>query len=132
MAERLTYHIMQFKGKAFKIAFPDRWIVILSGDALVDELRRLPHEVMSFGEAVKLVRCLCYQFPLLLLTSAQVLEMKYTFGPEIAADEWHTELVRDHFSKRLDSVFPAVYEEIAAALDEYSGDAKGLPTSSHS
>ena len=29
----------------------DRWMVVLSGDALVDELRKLPDEVMSFHEA---------------------------------------------------------------------------------
>lgn len=35
---------------------PDRWIVMLSGSALVNELRKLPSEVMSFHEAANQVR----------------------------------------------------------------------------
>jgi len=34
----------------------DRWIVMLSGDNLVDELRKLPDDVMSFVEATNQVR----------------------------------------------------------------------------
>ena len=37
----------QYRGKVFKIATLDRWAVVISGKALVDELRRLPEDVMS-------------------------------------------------------------------------------------
>lgn len=38
---------LQYKGRAFKIASLDRWMVILPGEELVDELRRLPEHIMS-------------------------------------------------------------------------------------
>lgn len=33
----------------------DRWVVILSGNALLDELRKLPEDVMSFTQAANQV-----------------------------------------------------------------------------
>lgn len=34
---------------------PDRWLVILSGSRLTDELRSLPQDVMSFDEGANQV-----------------------------------------------------------------------------
>lgn len=47
---------LQFKGRPFKVALLDQWLVILSGEALVDELRRLPADVVSFGKGLQVVR----------------------------------------------------------------------------
>lgn len=41
----------QHKGKVFKVAFTDRWLVVVTGKKLVDELQRLPDDVVSFVEA---------------------------------------------------------------------------------
>lgn len=43
--------VWQYKGGAFKVAMLDRWMVLLSGNALVDELRKLPEDEMSFRQA---------------------------------------------------------------------------------
>lgn len=51
--------------------------------------------------------------------------MKYTMGQELVDDPWHIELVRNHLTKRLDSVFPVVRDEVVAAFDEYVGSADG-------
>ena len=46
-------------------------------------------------------------------------------GPEIAEDSWHTELIRSHLTKQLDSLFPIVRDEVTAAFDEHIGNPDG-------
>ena len=41
----------QYKGGAFKIALVDRWIVVVSGPQLIEEIRKMPDEQMSFLDA---------------------------------------------------------------------------------
>lgn len=42
----------QFKDRAFKVAQLDGWHVIVSGNKLVEELRKAPDDQLSFLEAV--------------------------------------------------------------------------------
>lgn len=42
----------QHKGKIFKVALPDRWLVAITGTKLVDEIQRMPDDKLSFTEAV--------------------------------------------------------------------------------
>ena len=51
--------------------------------------------------------------------------MKYTMGQELVDDPWHTELVRNQLTRKLDSVFPVVRDEVVTAFDEYIGSAGG-------
>jgi hypothetical protein len=41
----------RYHGNAFKYAAPDRWMVIVSGTELVEELRRAADDELSFMEA---------------------------------------------------------------------------------
>jgi len=41
----------QYKGGMFKIGFPNRWVVILTGPRLMEELARLPNDIMSNTQA---------------------------------------------------------------------------------
>ena len=43
----------QYHGKSFKVAFPDKWLVVVSGSHLLDELRRRPDSELSFAEGVE-------------------------------------------------------------------------------
>lgn len=52
---------MQRKGKVFKIALPDRWLVAVNGQKLVDEAQRMPEDKMSFQEALGDVE-ICFFF----------------------------------------------------------------------
>lgn len=46
----------QYKDRAFKVPMMHRWVIILPGRELVEEVRRLPKGVMSLREAGNQVR----------------------------------------------------------------------------
>ena len=46
----------QHKGGVFKVPAIDRWIVVVSGPELIDELRKMPDEMVSFELATGGVR----------------------------------------------------------------------------
>lgn len=48
----LRSSLRQHKGNAFKVAVFDRWVVILTGSELINEVQRLPDEVVSFAHGI--------------------------------------------------------------------------------
>ena len=46
----------QFYGGVFKVAFFDRWLVVISGRKLIEDLRKRPDDEVSFTEAIEDVR----------------------------------------------------------------------------
>jgi hypothetical protein len=43
---------LQYKGRLFKVAMLDRWLVLVTGPQLIEELRVLPESDMSLHEAL--------------------------------------------------------------------------------
>jgi len=41
------------KGRMFRVPLIDRWLVVLTGPRLVEELRTIPEEDLSFDHAVR-------------------------------------------------------------------------------
>lgn len=56
----LTVHLFQYKGHAFKIPEPLRWSVVITGPKLIDELRKVPADVLDMHEAGKEVSLVCF------------------------------------------------------------------------
>jgi hypothetical protein len=48
----LKCHMLQFKGKVFKVATLDKWVVVVCSPKLIDELRKAPDDELSFDGAV--------------------------------------------------------------------------------
>lgn len=48
--------LSQYKGRVFKVALIDRWLVVINGTKLVDELQKMPDDKVSFMEAAADVR----------------------------------------------------------------------------
>ena len=46
----------QYYGTSFKVAYLDKWLVVVSGPEMLDELRRRPDEEVSFLEGAEEVR----------------------------------------------------------------------------
>ncbi|CAL1693826.1 unnamed protein product [Somion occarium] len=90
------------KGGIFKIAMLDRWLVVVSGPKLVEELRKLPDEQVSFLEAAQ-----------------DLVQMKYTFGHEVHDDPIHVEIIRAHLTRHIASIFPDVRDEIVSAFNDH-------------
>ena len=58
MTQTLTYPLLKYKGRAFKIPELFRWHVIVTGPKLIEDLRKAQDDVLSFDEAVIEVRLL--------------------------------------------------------------------------
>lgn len=48
--------VCQYPGKAFKVAFANRWLVVLNGQTLIEDVRKAPDESLSVSEATNSVR----------------------------------------------------------------------------
>ncbi|EMD32089.1 hypothetical protein CERSUDRAFT_58933 [Gelatoporia subvermispora B] len=97
---REGYH--KFKGSTFKIAAMDRWIVIVNGPTMVEELRSLPDEKASFMHAI-----------------GEIVQPDYTLGFNTHMETYHVSLVRERLNRNLGNLLPGVTEELELAMDEY-------------
>ncbi|TFK56599.1 cytochrome P450 [Heliocybe sulcata] len=95
----------KFKGRAFKIAKMDTWLVVVSGSKLIDEVRRAPDDVLSFAEAINDIK-------------DQTVSIEYTLGPNVHTNEYHIPIVRSQLTRSLTSIFPEVKDEVFTALNE--------------
>ncbi|EJF67303.1 cytochrome P450 [Dichomitus squalens LYAD-421 SS1] len=106
----------KYRGSAFKVAMFDQWLVVLSGPELVEDVRKLPDDVASPGEGV------------LFLTQVG----KY-MHPEVLADHYHVDLIRNTLTRQLNAVLPAIVDEVEVVCGELlptvEGDIASLPGS---
>jgi hypothetical protein len=47
---------MKHKGGMFRVPLIDRWVVVLTGPRLIEELRKVPEDELSFDHAMRDVR----------------------------------------------------------------------------
>ncbi|KAG5715861.1 Ent-kaurene oxidase, partial [Termitomyces sp. T112] len=92
----------KYRGAAFKIPDVSKWIVVVSGRQMVDELRKAPDDYINFREA-----------------AVEMIQTLYTMGPEVRYDNYHVEVVKSSLTRSLVERFPDVQNEIAAAFEEY-------------
>lgn len=91
----------QHKEGFFKVPMIDRWVVVVSGPRLLDELRKISDEKLSFDHAMQ-----------------DILQVKYTFGLEAQEHPYHVQVVREHLKRNFDELFPGVFDEICHTFDE--------------
>ena len=111
--------MFQYKSAPFKVAEFYRWTVVLSSREHVEELRRAPDDALSFAVAVNDVN---NYFPPVRLTCTechrQVLQQKYTIGPEIYHNPYHVPIVRLQLTRNIEALLPGMRNEIAMAFDD--------------
>jgi cytochrome P450 len=83
------------KGGMFRVPLIDKWVVVLTGPRLIEELRKVPEDELSFDHAMR-----------------DLLQVKYTFGVDAQEYPYHTQVTRNHLSRNLQALFPNVYDEI--------------------
>ncbi|KAK7058629.1 hypothetical protein VNI00_002265 [Paramarasmius palmivorus] len=104
----------KFPGKAFKIALPDRWLVIVTGQRMIQDIRKASDNVLSFSEAAEEV---AHEF--IAPRSLQMLIYyvnRNTIGKIIRSDPWHFDIVRGTLTKKIASKFPEIHDEMIAAF----------------
>ncbi|KIJ65009.1 hypothetical protein HYDPIDRAFT_187429 [Hydnomerulius pinastri MD-312] len=89
------------KDTFFRVPMMDRWTVVLTGTELVEELRKIPDEKLSFDHAMQ-----------------DLLQVKYTFGFEAQTSPYHVAVVKGHLKRNLSSLFPDIHDEICRTFDE--------------
>ncbi|KAH9942847.1 cytochrome P450 [Amylocystis lapponica] len=90
------------RDSVFKIAMPDRWLVVVNGPKLIDELRRLPDDQMSFHEAAD-----------------DTLHTRYSVGADVVDEPHHVGTIRNQLTRNLGMLMPDVVDEVQMAFKEY-------------
>jgi hypothetical protein len=101
----------------------DRWMVVLTGPELVEELRKIPDDKLSFDHAMRDVCILYYLFPidtidLHVRKNTQILQVKYTFGIEAQTHPYHVNVLQGQLKRKLGDIFPDIHREICQTFEE--------------
>ncbi|KAI0827308.1 cytochrome P450 [Trametes gibbosa] len=89
-------------GTTFKVPMLDRWLVIVTGSKLVEEVRRRPDDELSNLDGL-----------------SAFAQTKYTLGAATHQDPYHVEVIRDKLTRGLPTVFPDVIDELTLAIGEH-------------
>lgn len=85
-------------GKPFKIRMPTRWIVFMTNPTVLNEMKVLPANIMSFRKAAD-----------------EAIRTEYTFHDGLMNDAWHLELIRKNLTEKLAKLLPEIVSEVTAA-----------------
>ncbi|EKM61752.1 uncharacterized protein PHACADRAFT_248575 [Phanerochaete carnosa HHB-10118-sp] len=89
----------QHKGRTFKVAMVDRWLVVLSGKKLVDELQKMPDDTVSAA-------------------TTEVFEIHHVFASNWHRDPVHMPILRS-LTRNLALVFEDMFDELRIAFREH-------------
>ncbi|RDB20448.1 hypothetical protein Hypma_012416 [Hypsizygus marmoreus] len=92
----------KYPGTAFKFPMVSKWMIVVSGPQMVEDLRKAPDDQMSMMDAV-----------------ADLIQIDYTVGPEIHRDPYHVATVRTPLTRNLAARFDDVQDEIAEAFTDH-------------
>nr|BAD94556.1 cytochrome P450 [Phanerodontia chrysosporium] len=88
----------KFKGRVFKVALLDRWLVVICNPRLVEELQKLPEALVGYS-------------------LLEIFETKHIFGADLLTDPVHLALLRT-LTRNLGQVFGDMYQEVETAFQE--------------
>ncbi|KAJ7873317.1 cytochrome P450 [Mycena olivaceomarginata] len=91
----------KFPDGLFRVPNVDRWNVMATGHALMDEIASAPENELSFYNSIN-----------------EFLQTGYTMGWGIVKDTYHANVVRTSMTRNLGVLFPEVRDEIVVAFDD--------------
>ncbi|KAF8906748.1 cytochrome P450 [Gymnopilus junonius] len=91
----------KFPGSAFKVPTISRWTVVVSGQQMIDDIKRATDDQMSFEEAV-----------------AETIQTDYTLGHQVRVDHYHIPIVRTPLTRNIAIRFSDIKDEISTAFSE--------------
>ncbi|TFK39583.1 cytochrome P450 [Crucibulum laeve] len=86
---------------AFRVPTFTTWMIFFNSPKLIEELRKVPDDVMSFAKA-----------------SEETLQIPYTLGAQITENDYHVPVVRNQLTKNLGTIFPELRDEIMASFQD--------------
>ncbi|KAL4071903.1 cytochrome P450 [Scleroderma citrinum] len=94
----------KYKGIPFKIPTLSNWMVIVSGNKLIEEVKRAPEEHLSAVEAIN-----------------DAFQIAFTIGEEVARNPYHFAIIKTSLTRQLTGLFPSIDDEITLTLSEVFG-----------
>ncbi|KAF8957287.1 cytochrome P450, partial [Flammula alnicola] len=91
----------KYYGTPFKVSMMGRYMVIISGPEMIEDIRRSSDEQLSFRDAV-----------------AETIQTDYMLGKEVRVDPFHIAVVRSPMTRNLGVRFPEIKDEITTAFSE--------------
>ncbi|TFK47078.1 cytochrome P450 [Heliocybe sulcata] len=89
-----------YDGGMFKVPILDRWMVVLVGKKLSEELRSAPEDVFSLDQAL-------------------MLHLDFVFSKKVYLNPIHTTLMKTKMSKTIGVLTPAMYDECIQAFEQH-------------
>ncbi|KAF7351318.1 Cytochrome P450 monooxygenase 51 [Mycena sanguinolenta] len=91
---------LKYPGKAFKVALANRWLVLLNGRTLIDDLRKAD-DSLSVAEAAN-----------------STLQLEHTMGHEQHDDPYQVAVIRSAMTRNIGACFPVIRSEVVAAFED--------------
>ncbi|KAJ7689419.1 cytochrome P450 [Mycena rosella] len=92
---------LKYPGRAFKVPLANRWLVVLNGRTLIDDLRKAPADALCFHEGTN-----------------SILFLEHTLGHEQHHDPYQATVVRTPLTRNIAVCFPVIRDEVIAAFDD--------------
>ncbi|KAI1795280.1 cytochrome P450 [Ganoderma leucocontextum] len=100
---------MKYRNSAFKIPLLDKWVVVICGSKMIEDVRKRPDDELSTYAGIR-----------------EFSQTAYTAGPEMLADTGHesSTIIKENLTRGIPGFAPTVAEEVQCTLQEYisSGD----------
>ncbi|KAI1789130.1 cytochrome P450 [Ganoderma leucocontextum] len=103
MREILHEGYKKHYGSAFKIPLLDRWMVIVCGPKMIEDIRRRPEYELSFTATVE-----------------TLLQYKYNVSRKMRDDPYHIAIMKEKLQNRmLPAIMPDLIDEVGPAVQRY-------------
>ncbi|KAF9235149.1 cytochrome P450 [Melanogaster broomeanus] len=89
------------KAAPFKVASLHRWMVIMSGRQLLEDICKSPDDELSALEATN-----------------DILNGQFLVGPEMFHNPWHIPIVRSQLTRNLGTLYPDIRDEVVTTFEE--------------
>ncbi|PBK74138.1 cytochrome P450 [Armillaria solidipes] len=104
----------KYRGSTFKVPLIDRWMVVVSGNQQIDDIRKALPDHLSFVDEVE-----------------NTLQTCYTLGSNIHHDPYHVDVVRSALTRNISACFPAVRDEIEVSFKDEIPETEGMSSASY-
>ncbi|KAI4521513.1 cytochrome P450 [Schizophyllum commune Loenen D] len=91
----------RYTDRPFKIANVSRWIVVVSGAALVDELRRGAGDALSFTDAAE-----------------EIAQISLVLGESVGKNPYHIPVLQTQLTHNIHDLIPAMRDEMQAVFED--------------
>ncbi|KAL0574353.1 hypothetical protein V5O48_007595 [Marasmius crinis-equi] len=100
----------RFPSRAFKVPLMDRWMVVVSGPEMLEDIRKAAEHQLSLREAFNEAKIIHH--------TTRTLFSDSTFGKALRTDPYHVNIIRGTLTRSIGNRFPEVREEMMAAFKD--------------